>query len=405
LILLLMGAGPAAAFTFTPIAHLSAVGGQYFTGSTHSNGVNVDGSFVPVLGFSPAFYLIPIYLGSYHQTQSVYNFLGQNTLISEQMDQTGVLRSAWAMNANWRLKPRFGYTKEWIKQSTDESLENGLFNYTRAFGGISAERVLGNGSLEIGYDRGMVRYPNYQALIGDSRLTTTGINQNAGTDVLNFNTHETSLAYQFGAADKRWNIGTNFTWVREEFTDQKVITTDVSGFEDFVPTQRTDDIFNLTFQQGFRPGARWGFNFGESIQYYTSNQNAFDSTQLFAAPFTYRYYNFVETQLNPAVTLYLDDARWDVTLAGNFGYRQYSHRRVQDGTGAYQDSLIYSMNRGTTLTVRYAIGKNSTQKWLKGLYATLTGNVLTYWSNTRFEGNYPYNYTVYTYLGGLSWDY
>jgi len=63
------------------------------------------------------------------------------------------------------------------------------------------------------------------------------------------------------------------------------------------------------------------------------------------------------------------------------------------------------MDRGATITLRYDLGKNATIRWLKGLHAVLTGNVLTYWSNTRYEANYPYNYTVYTYLGGLSWDY
>ena len=408
LILFQLGAGSAAAFSVTPIAHLSAVGGQYFTGSTHSNGVNIDSSLVPVLGFSPSIYLIPIYLGSYHQTQSVYNFLGQNTLIQEQMDQTGVLRSAWAMNANWRLKPRIGYTKEWIKQSTDESLQNGLFNYTRAVSGISAERVFGNGSLEIGYDRGMVRYPNYQSLLSDPRFTSTGITPLVGTNVLNFDSDESSLTYQISSSDKRWNLSNVFTWVRENFVDQNIITTTVTSFpaESSDNKLRTDDIFNLILQQGLRPSSRWSFNLGETIQYYTSNQNSFDTAPVnVATPFTYRYYNFIETQLNPSITLFLDEARWDLTLAFNYGYRQYSHRRMQDGTGANQDSLIHSMNRGTTLTFRYAIGRNSPHKWLKGLYATLTGNVLTYWSNTRFEGNYPYNYTVYTYLGGLSWDY
>jgi hypothetical protein len=223
--------------------------------------------------------------------------------------------------------------------------------------------------------------------------------------VLNFNAHDSSVIYQRYSADKRWTLSANFDWIREDFVDQKVITTDASGFESFDATQRTDDIFNLALQQGLKLNPRWQFNMGETIQYYTSTQNAFDGTQLFSAPFTYHYYNFLDTQLTPGITLYLDDARWDITLSGTYGYRNYTHRRVQDGFGNYQDSLIYSMDRGSTLTVRYDFGKNSSHRWLKGLHAVLTGNVLTYWSNTRYEANYPYNYTVSSYLGGLSWDF
>jgi hypothetical protein len=403
LILTLLGTTSAQSVTVTPLMHISALGGQYFTGETHSTGMNFDGSIVPVLGLTSDLYLIPIYLGSYHETQSVYNFLGQNTLIDKQLDQTGVLRMAWAANPRWRIKPRAGFTKEWIQQSTDESIWSGLFNYQRGFGGISAERIFGNGSVELGYEFGAVEYPHYQALISDPRLTSTGITSSAGSKVLDFNTHELSLQSLLTSADKRWLMNSNFSWVRENFKDQKVMTQNPSGFvQDFSDTQRRDDIFTMTLNQGLRPSNHWTLSIGETFQYYLSNQNAFDASQTF---FTPHYYNFVDFQLNPAVTLYLDHAIWDITWGGSYGYRQYSHRHAQEGTGSYMDALIYSMNRGSSLVVRYDLGRGTEKPWLKGFHLMMTGNIITYWSNTRYEVNYPYNYTVFTYLGGLSWDF
>jgi hypothetical protein len=398
-------ATPAQAITFTPIARASALGGQYFTGSTHSTGANIDWNFVPVIGLTPKLFLIPIYIGSYKETQSVYNFLGENTLIQRQLSQTGFLRMAWAVESNWRIKPRVGYKKEWIKQSTDGSLSGGLFNYNRFNTGVSAERVIGNGAVEFGYEYGITRYPNYQALDADPRLTTTGITGSAGTNVLDFDTHEFSASYQLGSADKRWVLNHSLTWLRQNFVDQKVITTTEGGFEDFVDKLRTDDIFNLAFQQNFRPTANWGFGMGETFQYYISNQNAFDATQLFVNPFTYRYYNFFDVQTTPSVTRYFKEGRWETTLSGNFGFKKYSYRRTQDGFGTYENKLIYSYNRGASVTVRYRFFKDFESKWLKGLSAILTGSVLTYKSNTRYEVNYPYNYSVYNYLGGLSWEF
>ncbi len=386
------------AVTVSPLARLSALGGQYFTGATHSNGANVDASFVPAISLTPRLALIPIYLGSYNETQSVYTFLGENTLVQKQFDQTFVLRGVWAASASWRLKPRAGYKKEWAQQSTDQNLWNGLFNYDRVFGGLSAERLVTNGSWELGYEYSRTRYPNYQSLSSDPRLTATGITASAGQDVLNFRSHETSLTYQHQTTDKRLSYSGTFDWVRENFVDQKVITQGSGGFEDFVDTPRTDDIFNLALQQGWQPNARWGFGLGETLQYYVSNQNAFDAQiNLFNAPFTYRYYNYVDVQLHPSVTRAWQDGRWQTTLSGSWGYRRYSHRRTQDGDGIFQNGLVHSMNRGGTLTVRYRI--------VKGLYGLLTGSILTYSSNTRYEANYPYNYTVSTYLGGLSWEY
>jgi hypothetical protein len=391
------------ALKVTPIAHLNVMGGLYNSGDTHSSGINVDGSIVPVIGINSRLYLIPIYIGSYHETQSVYNFLGQNILINRQLDQTGVLRAAWALNSSWRLKPRVGFTKEWIEQTTDESLSNGLFNFQRAFTGLSAERVFGNGSLEVGYEYGSIKYPHYQALDADPRLTTTGITSSVGTDVLDFHAHDASVIYDQSTSDKRWHLLSTFDWIRENFVDQKVLTVSENGLDQEVgDTQRTDDIFNLALQQLYVPTSRWSFNFGETFQYYFSNQNAFDATQLF---YTSRYYNFFDVQLNPSATMTFDDARWDATLGLTYGFRQYSHRRTQDGSGAYMDSLIYSMDRGAVFTLRSDLGRITSRRWLKGIHGVLTSNILTYWSNTRYEANYPYNYTVYNFLLGLSWDF
>ncbi len=290
-----------------------------------------------------------------------------------------------------------GYKREWIQQSSDGSLAGGLFNYHRTFYGLSAERVLSNGLFEFGYEFGQTRYPNYQSLDADPRLTSTGITSGAGVDVLNFNTHELSLIHQWATADKEWSLNHRLTWLRENFQDQNVITADSGGFEAFTSQKRHDDILNLSLQQTWRPSTRWTFGLGENVQDYLSNQNAFDATQLFVNPYTYRYYNFFEVSGTPSITRFYKEGRWETTLAGNFGFRKYAHRRTQDGTGTYQDQLIYSAFRGATITLRY--------HFTKGLSAVLTGSVLTYWSNTRYEANYPYNYTTASYLGGLSWEY
>ena len=193
-----------------------------------------------------------------------------------------------------------------------------------------------------------------------------------------------------------WRWIAKQVWVRENFLDHKVISQGPGGFENVLNKQRTDDIFLLTFEVSRRFHTRALLNLGQSLQYYTSNQNAFSANQLFATPFTYRYYNFWETDLNPSLTLYFDKAQWEVRLDGNLQFRQYTHRRAQDGYGTFRNQQIYQTFRGCTVTVR--------RKLWKGLYFVLSGSALTASSNTRYEANYPYNYTVWNYLGGLSWE-
>ncbi len=56
---------------FIPYASVSALGGRYLTGDTHSTGINADYDFVPAIQVNPTLLVIPIYIGSYHETQSV----------------------------------------------------------------------------------------------------------------------------------------------------------------------------------------------------------------------------------------------------------------------------------------------------------------------------------------------
>jgi hypothetical protein len=99
----------------------------------------------------------------------------------------------------------------------------------------------------------------------------------------------------------------------------------------------------------------------------------------------------------PNVTWISGSKRLQLTVGGSYGYRPYFSRRAQDGQGLYQSQTIYTMSRGASVALRYHL-------W-KGFSAVVQSNVLTYWSNTRYELNYPYNYTVYNYQGGLSWEY
>src|SRR5207302_7906925 len=189
----------------------------------HSTGFNLDADIVPTLKLRPRLYLVPVYMRSYQETQRMGQFLGQNTLVQRQMDQYTSIRLDWIATKIWHLRPRFGYNNEWIQQSNNENLWGGLFNYYRFFAGMGAEAVLPCGSVSIVYEYSTTHYPNYQSLTSDPRLTTTGITQNLGRDVLNFNAHETTLAYDTGASRQPWHENVKFTWVREDFTDQKII--------------------------------------------------------------------------------------------------------------------------------------------------------------------------------------
>lgn len=382
------------AVSVSPILRFTALGGEFFTTSARSTGANYDGVIAPVIGLTDRFYLIPIYTGSYKQVPSVYDFLGESTLIEKQLDHQVTLRSLWALDSIWRLKPRVGFKREYVKQSTDDTLQGGLFNYNRIYGGGAVEAVLPIGSFEVGYEYGLQGYPNYQASIDDPLLTGTGLTTGAGTDILDIHTHESTLNYEKYSPDKRWRWVANFSWLRENFLDQKVISQTDSNIA-FIDKKRIDDIFTLALSQTLKKSARWTFGLGQAFTYYVSNQNAFDASQLAAAPFTYRYYNYLDMQLNPTVTITI--GRFDTSVTGILGYRKYLYRHTQDINGEFRDNQIHTVNRGGTAVTRFRIAK--------GLYAVLSRTLSTYKSNTDYQFDYPYNYSVFNVFGGMTWEY
>src|SRR5438132_8356495 len=212
------------AVTVSPVLRLSALGGEFFTTSAESTGGNYEATVAPVIGLTDAFYLIPIYLGSYKQVPSIYDFLGESTIIDKQLDHQGILRTLWAINSVWRIKPRFGFKREYVKQNTDDNLQNGLFNYTRYTGGIAVEAVTSWGSIELGYDYGRTGYPNYQATIDDPLLVGSGLTTGAGTNILDIYSHDSSINYDYATKDKRWRWTANLDWLRENFSDHKIIS-------------------------------------------------------------------------------------------------------------------------------------------------------------------------------------
>src|SRR5258706_15130552 len=96
----------AEALSVSPIVRVSALGGEFFTTSAQATGGNYDAVLAPVIGVTPSLYLIPIYYGSYKQVSSIYDFLGESTLIEKQLDHQAALRTIWMINSTWRIKPR-----------------------------------------------------------------------------------------------------------------------------------------------------------------------------------------------------------------------------------------------------------------------------------------------------------
>lgn len=392
LTLSLLGGGNVHAAKVTPVADVTVLGGQYFLeGNSAAFDGNVDAMVVPVVNFTPKTALLPIYQGSFRGTKDVEDLVGGGTLVQTRMDHSLTLKLVHQFTPNFSLKGKVGYKKEWLKETVDETFSNGLFNYDRLVTGVEMERDKPETKIRVGYDFYTMRYPNYRSLGSDSRFTDVGLTATAGTDILDYNTHELFF-------EKRNKIGEKSSWVwgydvaYKGFQDQKVVT--ASG--GYSASNRFDMSHQLSSGVELQKD-NVTFGLDGVFQFYHSNQNSFDASRAF---FNKRYYNFGEVHLTPSVSLNIgkgSSGPLRTTFFWDFGFRRYTDRIAQDPDGEPTGAKLHQAFHALGFRVKYPLPH--------GLSLRTQANYKVYSSNMNYEKNYRYNYDAVTYFAGLGWEY
>ena len=384
----------------TPVANISILGGQYFLeGDKDSFAGNADIFFAPVINFSEDTALLPIYQGIYSNTKDVRELVGGGTLTREVLDNSLTLKFTRKFSDTFKGKVKAGYKLEYLAETKDEKLGDGLFDYNRLVGGIEAEQVFGGRTsvrgrtdVRVGYDFYTMSYPNYSSLVSQSAVvidtaTFTEISENAGEDVLDYSTHE--LFVEALHSFNETTIGKiSYDISYKNFKDQTLVKSDGS----FSSKKRNDLVHLLTLGVA-KNLPKITAALYNSVQYYNSNQNSYDANR---TRYNSNYYDFIQDNVTPSLTFNLkNNSR--LNLWWDIAYRKYSRRPSQDEEGNYKTSEISQVTNTTGLSLIIPVYKSVSVK--------TAANYRDASSNNRYEANYRYNYNTSNYFVGMNWEY
>lgn len=377
----------------TPVANVSLLGGQYFLeGEKDSFAGNADIFFSPVINFTGDTALLPIYQGLYSGTKDVRELVGGGTMTREVLDNSLTLKLTHKFSDTFKGKIKAGYKIEYLQETKDEDLGDGLFDYNRVMAGIETEKKYENLNLRAGYDFYTMSYPNYSSLVSQSAgiidaQTFTEISNNAGEDVLDYSTHELFVE-TLHSFNETTTGKISYDIAYKNFKDQTIVKSDGS----FSSDKRNDLVHLLTFGVA-KNLPKIAVALYNSVQYYGSNQNSYDANRTI---YNANYYDFIQDNVTPSITVML---KKDIKLSlwWDIAYRKYIERPVQDEDGNYKTSEITQTTNTTGITLIIPV--------YKSLSVKTAGSYRDSSSNNRYEANYRYNYNTSNYFTGLNWEY
>lgn len=391
---------PAAAYEATPYFNASLMGGQYFY-ETKAGALSGNASMLAAasMKFSPEFTLMPMYSGRYQGAKQVLDLSGGGTLFQALMDHKISVKGVYSPSPSLRLKPELGIKREYLKETRDEAWADGLFDYIRPNFSFEAEYLYGDPfSLRAGYDLYKIRFYNYTSLESQIGAADGSLaRETAGSHTLDSMNNSFYLAGNFKMP---WNslgdASVNFTM--RDYGDQNIV--DEAG--QLKGATRTDAA--LSADAGWRfprkiSGGRVltpGFTIGYAAN--NSDQNSYDAQN---TRFIRDYYDYGKVRAGAGVSLRSPMAGekkfWDARLGVDWARTDYTKRPVQDASGLYRTSKIYLNELMASGTVSWDMAKNFK------LSASMQYGRQN--SNMKYEKLYKYDYAMFSYLLGASYEY
>ena len=400
LIALLLAASPAAAFDWTPIAGVQALGGvHFFRGERGPVSGNADAVFAPAIRVNETWSLLPSARSTYEGTRRVTDVLGTATPLQESMSHKVAFRAVWADPASrWRLKPGMSYKLSFLRETRDESWGGGLFDERLWTIGAEAEYLTREPhSVRASIDWFDASYPNYTTLESQAALQFAGqplARELVGDRALDRSGARAALSFDMPAGERvKLDAGVSTVWSR--YARQKLVN-DAGQF---------DDAAREDFLTAFSAAARMPHEWNADLRalgsltlgagFLASNQNGYDATR---GAFLEHFYDYRELSVTPAVKLLVGAPRAPVSLDLSLGWRRrsYAHRRAQDGAGDYTGGPLATTELTFAGTLTYPVAPRFS------LVFTLERASAS--SNQRFERFYRYAYEATSALAGFRWD-
>jgi hypothetical protein len=395
-VLLLMNTVLHAATEYIPVVNGQFSTGQwYFNGKESSLAGNAGLTFVPAIRYTNRFSLIPTFESSYRGTRSAEELAGGSTLFQDTWENGVSIKAVHGLSQKWKLRERAGYRFKWFRETTDESWNDGLYDYRVINLGLELERTYSKKtSIAFGYDFSYLAFPNYESL--ESSQGNEFAREFSGSNVLDTRIHLLSLRSDFPLP---WSLASNvqvFLSPRD-YVSQHVVQR--SGL--FSATMRHDEYLGATLglERSFTTSTRTRLIPSVYYGYTTmnSNQNHYDAR---LTHFVSDFYDYDQNRVGMQIS-FLVGTRANLPMifdAGtSYSHRNYRSRTIQDADGNYGTEKLYQIESLVTLGASYPLSKNFRLR--------TTASFGDSSSNNNYEAVYRYNYSNSNYQFGFTYDY
>lgn len=382
--------------TYIPVVSGNFSTGQwYFEGERSSLGGNAHLTFVPALRFSDRFSLIPTFETTYRGTRSAEELAGGNTFFQDTWENAASVKGVHSLGSGWKIRESAGARIKLFRETTDEALGDGLYDYQIYNVGTEIEHAWSKRtSVALGYDYSLLFFPNYQSL--ESEQAADQAREFAGDDVLDSRVQliTTRVAVPLSRA---WSLDLQGYFSPRHYPDQNAVN--LTGL--LVPTERKDEFSGATLsaERLFETPKRTRLlaTLYGSYSALDSNQNHYDARQ---TAFVADFFDYDQRRIGAALSFAFAGNHFGPAVAemgGFYSRRDYRSRVIQNASGAYQSEKLWVAETALNVGFSYPL-----TKFVRARTAATFGRSR---SNNDYEELYRYNFNNANYQFGFTYEY
>jgi len=344
--------------------------------------------------------LIAAYNGSFQKTRM---FVSQEEGSRESNKlMTNNFTLAWlkALDERTKIRPTFFYDVIFVKETNDENLGSGLYDYEDLGGGLEYTLELepaefGSRSVYTGFNMFKRQYPHYSSL-----LSAFDPNNDLEVNEKDFRGYKidggTKAQITEGLSGQ---IDLTALW--KDFTDKRTI--DQNGVRQ--EQNRDDFYYEVSGTLKYALTDRIWLDFSANLSQNLSDLDFYDTrntASLADDRFVDDYYDYYSYAFSPAVSIVLDKnekTKKSTLLKTGYSFEvdYYPGRNALDEFNEYKNEE--QRDKLSTVFTRLEVPISKQITWVSfAKYEKQT-------SNQKYEENYTYNYELWSVLSGIKFEY
>lgn len=353
----------------------------------------------PVVRLWDRFHWINLYTGSYDRQSQVVAQEEGGRQSEETLTHSYSSAFRWQFAEGWTARPHFFSDWAFVKETDDEDLGDGLYDYRDLGGGLELARALSETETSRSEVRTGLRvfereYENYVSLV--SLFDPNGSPETREKDFIGY---KWNAGLQSDRKDG-WSAGAEYIFLYKDFTDKRTI--DANGIRSGSET-REDFVHYLNFNASHPLSSELRFRLDVLLSANDSNLDFYDTrntASLADDTFVPDYFDYLSATIGPSIgwRREISKERFAEMIFGySYTILRYTDRKAQNAAGVYGTSDEEDDKHVLSARVSWPVTANLS--WIGSFSYTMAD------SNQKFEDFYLYNYDSWTALSGLSFRY